>query len=109
MGEASGKAIPLVVVGGAKAGNGLESRDILIVRRVRIVQLYVKQSQSKLHKLIQEILMFSAEFLLTSLVVVLIPGTGVIYTVSTGLFLGRRASIAAAFEALGVKLAMTDL
>lgn len=40
--------------------------------------------------------MFSAEFLITSLVVVLIPGTGVIYTVSTGLFLGRRASIAAA-------------
>lgn len=41
--------------------------------------------------------MFNTEFLLTSLVVVLIPGTGVIYTVSTGLFLGRRASIAAAF------------
>ena len=39
----------------------------------------------------------STEFLLTSLVVVLMPGTGVIYTVSTGLFLGRRASIAAAF------------
>ena len=41
--------------------------------------------------------MFSAEFLITSLVVVLIPGAGVIYTVSTGLFLGWRASIAAAF------------
>ena len=40
--------------------------------------------------------MFSTEFLLTSLVVVLIPGTGVIYTVSTGLFMGWRASIAAA-------------
>jgi threonine/homoserine/homoserine lactone efflux protein len=40
--------------------------------------------------------MFNAEFLITSLVVVLIPGTGVIYTVSTGLFLGWRASIAAA-------------
>jgi len=39
----------------------------------------------------------STEFLLTSLVVVLIPGTGVIYTVSTGIFLGWRASIAAAF------------
>ncbi len=38
----------------------------------------------------------STEFLLTSLVVVLIPGTGVIYTISTGLFLGWRASIAAA-------------
>lgn len=41
--------------------------------------------------------MVSTEFLLTSLVVVLIPGTGVIYTVSNGLFLGSRASIAAAF------------
>lgn len=40
--------------------------------------------------------MFSAEFLLTSLIVVLIPGTGVIYTVSNGLFLGWKASIAAA-------------
>ena len=40
--------------------------------------------------------MFNAEFLMTSLVVVLIPGTGVIYTVSTGLFLGWRQSIAAA-------------
>lgn len=41
--------------------------------------------------------MISTEFLLTSLVVVLIPGTGVIYTVSNGLFIGSRASIAAAF------------
>ena len=40
--------------------------------------------------------MVSTEFLLTSLVVILIPGTGVIYTVSNGLFLGWRASIAAA-------------
>lgn len=39
----------------------------------------------------------SPEFLLTALVVVLIPGTGVIYTVSTGLLAGRRASVAAAF------------
>jgi len=38
----------------------------------------------------------SADFLLTSLVVVLIPGTGVIYTLSNGLFLGWRASVAAA-------------
>ncbi len=36
------------------------------------------------------------EFLVTSLVVVLMPGTGVIYTVSTGLFKGWQASIAAA-------------
>ena len=41
--------------------------------------------------------MFNTEFLLTSLIVVLIPGTGVIYTVSTGLFLCWRSSIAAAF------------
>ena len=41
--------------------------------------------------------MFSTEFLITSLVVVLIPGTGVIYTISTGLFLGWRGSIVAAF------------
>ena len=39
----------------------------------------------------------SYEFLLTSLIVVLLPGAGVIYTVSTGLFEGWRASIAAAF------------
>lgn len=38
----------------------------------------------------------SVEFLITSLIVVLIPGTGVIYTVSVGLFSGWRASIAAA-------------
>ena len=40
--------------------------------------------------------MLSAEFLLTSLVVVVVPGTGVIYTVSTGLTQRWRASIAAA-------------
>jgi len=40
--------------------------------------------------------MFSSEFFITSLIVVLIPGTGVIYTVSNGLFLGWKASIAAA-------------
>ena len=39
----------------------------------------------------------STEFIITSLIVVLIPGTGVIYTISTGLFLGWRASIFAAF------------
>ena len=37
--------------------------------------------------------MISIEFLITSLVVVLIPGTGVIYTVSTGLVQGRAASV----------------
>lgn len=40
--------------------------------------------------------MISTEFLLTALVVVLVPGTGVIYTVSTGLIQGGRASLAAA-------------
>lgn len=40
--------------------------------------------------------MISTEFLLTSLVVVLVPGTGVIYTVSTGLMHRWRASTAAA-------------
>ncbi len=45
--------------------------------------------------------MFSAEFLLTSLIVVLIPGTGVVFTVSTGLALGRQASL---YAALGCTL-----
>src|SRR6187455_3252596 len=40
--------------------------------------------------------MITLNFLLTSLIVVLIPGTGVIYTISTGLMLGRRSSIFAA-------------
>ncbi|WP_169567251.1 LysE family translocator [Sneathiella limimaris] len=39
----------------------------------------------------------SPEFLLTALIVVLAPGTGVIYTVAIGLSKGRSASIAAAF------------
>jgi threonine/homoserine/homoserine lactone efflux protein len=43
-----------------------------------------------------ESFMISIEFLATSLVVVLVPGTGVIYTVSTGLVQGRAASIYAA-------------
>lgn len=41
--------------------------------------------------------MVSLEFLLTSLVVALIPGTGVVFTVSTGLIYGWRASLAAAW------------
>jgi len=41
--------------------------------------------------------MVSIEFLITSLVVVLMPGTGVLYTVATGLFMGKRASVFAAF------------
>ena len=45
--------------------------------------------------------MITPEFLITSLIVVLIPGTGVIFTVSTGLTLGRGASV---FAALGCTL-----
>lgn len=42
--------------------------------------------------------MLSLEFLITSFVVVLIPGTGVLFTISTGLAHGRKASV---FAALG--------
>jgi len=38
----------------------------------------------------------SIEFLLTSLIVVLLPGTGVIYTLAIGLDRGFKASVAAA-------------
>lgn len=38
----------------------------------------------------------STEFLLTSLIVVLMPGTGVIYTISNGLFLGKKEALFAA-------------
>lgn len=41
--------------------------------------------------------MISLQFLLTSLVVVVIPGTGVVYTLALGLGQGRRAAVAAAF------------
>ena len=40
--------------------------------------------------------MIKPEFLLTSLIVVLIPGTGVIYTITTGLTLKWKASLVAA-------------
>lgn len=39
----------------------------------------------------------SEEFLITSLIVVLLPGTGVLYTLAIGLGRGFRASVAAAF------------
>jgi threonine/homoserine/homoserine lactone efflux protein len=45
--------------------------------------------------------MFSTEFLITSLIVVLVPGTGVVFTVSTGLTAGKRASI---YASLGCTL-----
>jgi threonine/homoserine/homoserine lactone efflux protein len=40
--------------------------------------------------------MITVDFLITSLIVVLIPGTGVVFTVSTGLTRGKRASLYAA-------------
>ena len=49
----------------------------------------------------------SIDFLVTALIVVVAPGTGVIYTVATGLAAGRAASIAAAFGCtLGIVPAM---
>lgn len=39
----------------------------------------------------------SIEFFLTSIVVILLPGTGVLYTLAIGLGRGFRPSIAAAF------------
>lgn len=42
--------------------------------------------------------MITVDFLITSLIVVLIPGTGVVFTVSTGLVHGTRASV---FASLG--------
>lgn len=39
----------------------------------------------------------SLDFLITALIVVLVPGTGVVYTVAVGLGRGRQASVAAAF------------
>lgn len=41
--------------------------------------------------------MFTLPFLFTALVVALMPGTGVLYTVSCGLTAGRRAALVAAF------------
>lgn len=41
--------------------------------------------------------LISPEFLLTSLIVVIAPGTGTLYTIATGLSTGRRMSFAAAF------------
>jgi len=50
----------------------------------------------------------SIEYFLTSLVVVLMPGTGVLYTLAVGLGRGFRPSIAAAFGCtLGILPAAT--
>ncbi len=40
----------------------------------------------------------SIEFLITSIIVILLPGTGVLYTLAVGLGRGFRASVAAAFR-----------
>ncbi len=45
--------------------------------------------------------MLSPEFLLTAFLIVLAPGTGVIYTLATGLGRGRMASLAAAIGCTG--------
>jgi threonine/homoserine/homoserine lactone efflux protein len=47
--------------------------------------------------LVENMAPMSLDFLLTALIVVLAPGTGVIYTVATGLGQGRAPSAAAAF------------
>lgn len=66
--------------------------------------------------------MFTAEFLLTSLIVVLVPGTGVIFTASTSLAHAVRGAViesprvqtwlrrgfAAVFAGLGARLALSD-
>lgn len=41
--------------------------------------------------------LISPEFLLTSFIVVIAPGTGTLYTIATGLAAGRRMSFTAAF------------
>ena len=50
----------------------------------------------------------SLKFPLTSLVVVLLPGTGVIFTLAIGLGRGFCASIADAVGFLGARLALSD-
>ena len=45
--------------------------------------------------------MLTMDFLLTSLIVVLIPGTGVVFTLSTALAAGKRASVYAALGCTG--------
>jgi len=41
--------------------------------------------------------MMSIDFLLTTLIIVVSPGTGVLFTMATGLSRGSRASVVAAF------------
>lgn len=53
--------------------------------------------------------MLSLNFLITCLIVVRIPGTGVIYTISTGLTAGKRASVYAALGCTGGIIAGAEL
>ena len=55
-----------------------------------------RRHNGALHQHQDDHTMITTDFLLTSLIVVLIPGTGVVYTVSTGLVRGQRASVHAA-------------
>ena len=41
--------------------------------------------------------MMSVDFLLTTLIIIVSPGTGVLFTMATGLSRGSRASVVAAF------------
>ena len=60
--------------------------------------MYIGSLTQRSHTNHWELTLITPEFLITSLIVVLAPGTGVVYTVSTGLVQGRKASI---FAALG--------
>jgi len=42
----------------------------------------------------------TTQFLITSLIIALVPGTGVIFTVSTGIMQGRRAALLRPWAAL---------
>ena len=61
-----------------------------------MVQVARRETPVRQKKTTMEPNMIKPEFLLASLIVVLIPGTGVIYTVTIGLTLKWRASLAAA-------------
>jgi threonine/homoserine/homoserine lactone efflux protein len=50
----------------------------------------------------------SIEFLLTTLLIVVSPGVGVIYTLAAGLAHGGSVSFAAAFGLLAARLALTE-
>lgn len=55
-----------------------------------------RDPESSVRQAVTACAMLPLEFLVTSLVVILVPGTGVVFTVSTGLTRGGRASVYAA-------------